>query len=224
MEASQFKFIQEYPQFSDVLNVHSLKGYKNKLVKLKKVLSEQEYNYVSGFSFELIIGYLLHMYGGMPEFGVMDYQPTYVGSVDNPDHGADGYGMAFADIPDPDKPGRTIPQQSFRTAIVQIKFRSNRTDQVRSFGNLPAVVATRLATEETVNVTLITLSSERKTGINTHAEQVDENVVTFAREFKKCFSKEMAKRIYVRVIDINQLEKFDNFYFWQRLREFTGLF
>lgn len=97
-------------------------------------------------------------------------------------------------------------------------------DQVRSFGNLPAVVATRLLTDETVNVTLITLSSERKTGIDIHAQEVDSSVVGFAKEFKKCFTKEMAKRIYIRVIDINQLEKFDNFYFWQQLRIFSGLF
>lgn len=224
MIASQFKFIQEYPEFRDVLNVTSFADYKAKLVKVKKNLSEQEYNYVSGFSFEFIIGYMLHLYGGMPEFGVMDYQPTYVGSYDNPDHGADGFGRAFADIPDPKKPGNVIHQQSSRTAIVQIKFRSNRTDQVRSFGNLPAVVATRLMTEETVNVTLITLSSERKTGIDIHAQEVDSSVVGFAKEFKKCFTKEMAKRIYIRVIDINQLEKFDNFYFWQQLRIFSGLF
>lgn len=214
MIVSQFKFIQEYPEFRDVLNVNSFAEYKSKLAKVKRNLTDQEYKYVSGFSFEFIIGYMLHRYGGMPEFGVMEYQPTYVGSDDNPDHGADGFGRAFAGA----------EHQESRLAIVQIKFRSNMTDRVRSFGNLPAVVATRLMTEETVNVTLVTLSSERTTGINIHAEQVDPNVVQFAKEFKKCFTKEMAKRIYIRVIDINQLQQFDNFYFWQQLRIFSGLF
>ena len=100
MNPNQFKFIQEFPQYRDILNGSSFKDYKNRLAALKKKITEQEYKYVSGFSFEFVIGGLLHFYGGMPEFGVLDDQPTYVGSVDNPDHGPQtGSQLNFSYLP-----------------------------------------------------------------------------------------------------------------------------
>lgn len=64
MNPNQFKFIQEFPQYRDILNGSSFKDYKNRLAALKKKITEQEYKYVSGFSFEFVIGGLLHFYGG----------------------------------------------------------------------------------------------------------------------------------------------------------------
>ena len=214
MNPNQFKFIQEFPQYHDILNSSSFKDYKNRLAALKKKITEQEYKYVSGFSFEFVIGGLLHFYGGMPEFGVLDYQPTYVGSVDNPDHGADGFGLAFA--------GAEF--QNTRPAIVQIKFRSNQSDQIREFGRLPDVVREHLMLHDTVNLTLITTSLERSGKINISDENVDENTVAFARFFRLELPQELRERVFIRVIDIKQLTAFDNFYFWQRLRKFSGLF
>jgi len=214
MNPNQFKFIQEFPRYHDILNSSSFKDYKNRLAALKKKITEQEYKYVSGFSFEFVIGGLLHFYGGMPEFGVLDYQPTYVGSVDNPDHGADGFGLAFA--------GAGF--QNTRAAIVQIKFRSNQSDQIREFGRLPGVVREHLMLHDTVNLTLITTSLERSGKINISDENVDENTVAFARFFRLELPQELRERFFIRVIDIKQLTAFDNFYFWQRLRKFSGLF
>lgn len=214
MNPNQFKFIQEFPQYRDILNGSSFKDYKNRLAALKKKITEQEYKYVSGFSFEFVIGGLLHFYGGMPEFGVIDYQPTYVGSVDNPDHGADGFGLAFA--------GAGF--QNTRPAIVQIKFRSNQTEQIREYGRLPDVVRDFLMLHDTVNLTLITTSLERSGKINISDENVDENTVAFARFFRLALPQELRERVFVRVIDMKQLTAFDNFYFWQRLRKFSGLF
>lgn len=214
MNPNQFKFIQEFPQYRDILNGSSFKDYKNRLAALKKKIPEQEYKYVSGFSFEFVIGGLLHFYGGMPEFGVIDYQPTYVGSVDHPDHGADGFGLAFA--------GAGF--QNTRPAIVQIKFRSNQTDQIREYGRLPDVVRDFLMLHDTVNLTLITTSLERSGKINISDENVDENTVAFARFFRLALPQELRERVFIRVIDIKQLTAFDNFYFWQRLRKFSGLF
>jgi len=214
MNPNQFKFIQEFPQYRDILNGSSFKDYKNRLAAVKKKIPEQEYKYVSGFSFEFVIGGLLHFYGGMPEFGVLDYQPTYVGSIDNPDHGADGFGLAFA--------GAGF--QNTRPAIVQIKFRSNQTDQIREYGRLPDVVRDFLMIHDTVNLTLITTSLERSGKINISDENVDENTVAFARFFRLVLPQELRERVFIRVIDIKQLTAFDNFYFWQRLRKFSGLF
>lgn len=224
MNPNQFKFIQEFPQYRDILNGSSFEDYKKRLAALKRQITEQEYKYVSGFSFEFVIGGLLHFYGGMPEFGVMDYQPTYVGSVDNPDHGADGFGKAFADIPNPEKPRKKIKYQDARFAIVQIKFRSNKTDRIREFGRLPDVVREFLMLHDTVNLTLITTSSERTDEMTITDENVDGKTVPFAHFFRMALPEELRNRVFVRVIDITQLTAFDNFYFWQRLRKFSGLF
>ena len=214
MNPNQFKFIQEFPQYRDILNGSSFEEYKKSLAALKRKIPEQEYKYVSGFSFEFVIGGLLHFYGGMPEFGVIDYQPTYVGSVDNPDHGADGFGLAFA--------GAGF--QNTRPAIVQIKFRSNQTDQIREYGRLPDVVRDLLMLHDTVNLTLITTSLERSKKIDITAENVDENTVAFAKFFRLALPQELRERVFIRVIDMKQLTAFDNFYFWKRLRKFSGLF
>lgn len=215
MNAAQYKFIAEFPQYRDVLNVSSLKQYKAKLQKLKSKLSEEEYNQVSGFSFEFVIGVLLHHYGAVPQFGILDYKPTYAGSFDNPDYGADGYGYAF-----------TYGRDNIRPALVQIKYRSNKNDCIREFGALRGLVATRLAEmgkDSTINITFITTSSEHKGGANILAEQVDENKYQISGIFKKDFPREMRDRIYIRVIDSDQLEQFDNFHFWMLVRKCTGL-
>ena len=212
----KYLFIQEYPHHRDIFNVTSFDEFKKKLSKLKSKLPESEYNRVSGFGFEFVIGVLLHHYGAVPQFGIMEYTPTYVGSFDNPDHGADGFGYAF-----------TADRQNIRPAVVQIKYRGNKTDNIKAFGNLRGLVATKLAEQgpkSTINVTFVTNTVEHKGSANILAEQVDSSVFRISELFKSEFPREMRDRIYVRVIDNEQLSKFDNFHFWWLVRKCSGLF
>ena len=209
---NKYKFINEFPQFKDLLMVDSLDEFFNKLTKIKKGVSGEDYNNIAGFSFEYIVGCVLHLYGGMKQFGVMDYTPTYVGDNENPDHGADGFGRAF--IPNSTKT---------RLAIVQIKFRANPTDNLYEFGNLPAVVGTRLCYEDEVNVTFITTSKETK-GSSENLEHENSSMY-LAKKFKERFSESLQERIFVRIIQRNQLvRELDNFHIWQKIREMSGLF
>jgi hypothetical protein len=69
------------------------------------------------------------------------------------------------------------------------------------------------------------VSTAPKSGkINISDENVDENTMGFARFFRLALPQELRERVFIRVIDIKQLTAFDNFYFWQRLRKFSGLF
>ena len=214
-DPSKYLFIKEYPMHRDIFNVMSFDEFKKKLTRLKSKLTIEEYQRVSGFGFEFVVGVLLHHYGAVPQFGVIDYAPTYVGSIDNPDHGADGYGYAY-----------TKDRKNIRPAIVQIKYRGNSQDTIKHFGNLRGVVATKLAEmgrESTVNVTFITTTEEHTKG-NILAEQVDSSAFPISGKFKSEFPRDMQDRIFVRVIDLKQLKQFDNFHFWWLVRKCSGLF
>ena len=200
--AIDFKFIKEYPQYKTLLECDSLDEYFNKIRVLSTVLPRDEYNNVAGYSFEYVIGCVLYLFGGMKQFGVMDYRPTYVGDLTNPDHGADGFGRAF--IRD---------SNNTRLAIIQIKFRANPNESIYDFGNLPAIVGTRLCYEDTVNVTFITTSKETKADSSSENLDHENSSMYLAKKFKRHFSDALQERIFVRVIQRKQLTReLDNFY------------
>ena len=213
-DAQKFKFIREYPQFHDVLNVNSFEEYEKKLNDVKKTCDAQTYRYVSGLSFEFIIGAIIHLFGAMPQIGIIDYEPTYIGDPENPDYGADGYGLAYAGA----------ERQSTRRALVQVKYRANKWASVANWGQLPGQLRDELARHDTVNLTVFTATNEF--GNRGHApifehmvaEKVQEDSAKSVRNLYKMFSEDEYSRIFVRVIDFSQLKQLDSFMLWRMIR------
>lgn len=207
----KFKFIKEYQQFHYILEVSSFTEYKKQLQTLKRNLSKtpQIYNQVAGYSFEFIIGVIIHLYGGMPQIGILEYEPTYVGDVDNPDFGADGYGLAFVGE----------DRLSTRRAIIQIKYRANEWATVHNWGQLPQQISNELTIHDTVNLTIITATNEygsRRPPLET------ENIIgdtTSDRAIRKCLTSHENSRVFIRVIDFVHLLKLDSFHLWKSIRE-----
>jgi hypothetical protein len=207
-DAQKFKFVKEFRAFRDVLNVDNFTQYQNKLEKLVK---HPEYNFIAGLSFEFIIGVLLHQYGDLKQFGVMDYSPTYIGDAENPDHGADGYGRAFKGT-----------SRDTRMAIVQVKYRSKKSGNLseNDFGNLRGLVANHLFENDEVNVTIVTNVIDNREPLD-H----EQSKSYIAAKFKNGFDAELQARIKIRVISGNQLEReLNNFAIWGRIRRMSGMF
>jgi hypothetical protein len=200
-----FKFINEFSDFKNILMVDDFKSYTK---NLNEISNHPDYNLISGLSFEFIIGVLLHKFGQLKQFGVIDYHPTYIGDPTNPDHGADGFGRAFVG-----KERRT------RFAIVQIKYRSNVTSSI-SFGSLPKLVMDELVERDELNVSFFTNTIEQD-------EKLDheQSSTYLAKKFINLFPDELQTRIKIRVISGKQLNReLDNFVIWEEIRKLSGLF
>lgn len=203
MQLTDFLFFSKYPEHVGILDVNSFTEYQSKLAALKrrKCIPEEVYREVAGFSFEFVVGVLLNCYGAVPQFGVLGYKPTYVGSDINPDFGSDGFGFAFCE-----------GKKRFRRAIVQIKYRANQSEKLtkHDFGNLPALVCTELYSHNTVNVTFVTTTNEGP--VQNDAEH--HYNCFLVKKFQDTLPKDTLHRVFVRVIDKTQLLDFDNIYFW----------
>lgn len=213
-DAQKFKFIREFQKFHDVLNVNSFEEYEKKLKEVEKQFGAETYRYVSGFSFEFIIGAIIHLFGAMPQIGIIDYQPTYVGDPENPDYGADGYGLAYAGA----------DRQTTRRAVVQVKYRANKWASVSKWGQLPQQIRHELTRHDTVNLTVFTATNEfGKRGeapILEHmtAEKIEEDSAKSVRNLYKIFTEDEYSRIVIRVIDFSQLQQIDSFMLWRMIR------
>lgn len=208
---SKYKFICEYPQYKGILNVSSFEEYKSKLGSLKRK-DDPNYKQVAGFSFEFIIGCWLELYGECRTIGIINYQPTYAGALDNPDHGADGYALAFA--------GKSGTRT--RKSFVQLKYIENASaTKIRNYGALPGLVGAALHEDATseINVTIIA-------PINGQTRAMLENTTCFiSNTFMDKFAPEFHHRIFIRVLRLDIIRPhFNNFLLWQKIRQKSGLF
>ncbi len=211
-DAQKFKFIREFQKFHDVLNVNSFEEYEKKLKEVEKQFGAETYRYVSGFSFEFIIGAIIHLFGAMPQIGIIDYQPTYVGDPENPDYGADGYGLAYAGA----------DRQTTRRAVVQVKYRANKWASVSKWGQLPQQIRHELTQHDTVNLTVFTATNEfsgRRPSLEI------ENLIGACyaeKSIRQFMSADENSRLFIRVIDRTHLSSIDSFYLWTQFRKLSG--
>lgn len=211
-DAQKFKFIREFKKFHDVLNVNSFEEYEKKLKEVEKQFGAETYRYVSGFSFEFIIGAIIQMFGAMPQIGIIDYQPTYVGDPENPDYGADGYGLAYAGA----------DRQTTRRAVVQVKYRANKWASVSKWGQLPQQIRHELTRHDTVNLTVFTATNEfsgRRPSLEI------ENLIGACyaeKSIRQFMSADENSRLFIRVIDRTHLSSIDSFYLWTQFRKLSG--
>lgn len=211
-DAQKFKFIREFSQFHHVLDVNSFGEYQAKLNEVKKTCDAQTYRYVSGLSFEFIIGAIIHLFGAMPQIGIIDYEPTYIGDPENPDYGADGYGLAYAGA----------DRQSTRRALVQVKYRANEWASVANWGQLPGQLCDELMRHDTVNLTVFTATNEfagRRPALET------ENLIgacNAEKSIRKFMTTEENSRLFIRVIDRTHLLSIDSFYLWTQFMKLSG--